>query len=56
MARVMNEEVRRRAGIKRELVSRADLSVLSWFGHVESVDSEVSGVQVRGRPRVGWMV
>ena len=35
MDRVRNEEVRRRAGIKRELVSRADQRVLRWFGHVE---------------------
>ena len=32
--RVRNEEVRRRAGIERELASRADQRVLSWFGHV----------------------
>ena len=33
--RVRNEEVRRRAGIERELASRADQRVLKWFGHVE---------------------
>ena len=33
--RVRNEEVRRRAGIERELASRADQRVLRWFGHVE---------------------
>ena len=31
---VGNEEVRRRAGIERELASRADLRVLRRFGHV----------------------
>ena len=63
--RVRNEEVRRRAGIERELASRADQRVLRWFGHVERMDeyrmarrvlmAEVSGGWVRGRPRLGWM-
>ena len=35
MDRVRNEEVCRRAGIERELASRADQRVLRWFGHVE---------------------
>ena len=65
MDRVRNEEVRRRAGIERELVSRAEQRVLRWFGHVERMDeyrmarrvlmAEVSGGRVRGRPRLGWM-
>ena len=38
MDRVRNEEVRRRAGIGRELSSRADQRVLRWFGHVERMD------------------
>ena len=33
MDRVRNEEVRRRAGIERELASAADPRVLRWFGH-----------------------
>ena len=55
MDRVRNEEVRRRAGIERELMSRADQRVLRWFGHMERTDeyrmskrvlmAEVSGVQ-----------
>ena len=59
-----NEEVRRRAGIERELASREDQRVLRWFGHVEIMDeycmarkvlmAEVSGGRVRGRPRLGW--
>ena len=63
MDRVRNEEVRRRAGIERELASRADQRVLRWFGHVERMDeyriarrvlmTEVSGGRVRGRPRLG---
>ena len=54
---VRNEEVRRRAGIKRELASRADQRVLRWFEHVERMDdyrmarrvlmAEVSGGPVR---------
>ena len=65
MDRVRNEEVRRRAGIERELASRADHRVLRWFGHAEIMDeyrmvrrvlmAEVSGRRVRGRPRLGWM-
>ena len=65
MDRVRNEEVHRRAGIERELASRADQRVLRWFGHVERMDeyhmdrrvlmAKVSGGQVRGRPRLGWM-
>ena len=60
MDRVRNEEVRKRAGIKRELASIADQRVLRWFGHVEKMDTdrmarrvlmaEVSGGRVRGRP------
>ena len=38
MDRVRNEEVRRRAGIERELASRADQRVLRWCGHVETID------------------
>ena len=65
MDRVRNEDVRRRAGIERELASRADQRVLRWFGYVERMDeyrmairvlmAEVSGRRVRGRPRLGWM-
>ena len=65
MDRVRNDEVRRRAGIEMELESRADQSLLRWFMHVERMDdyrmtrsllmAEVSGGQVRGRPRLGWM-
>ena len=65
MDRVRNEKVRRRAGIERELASRADQRVLRWFGHVEKMDVcrmprkvlmlEISEARVRGRPRLGWM-
>ena len=37
MDRVRNEEVRRRAGIERELASRADQRVLRRLGHVERI-------------------
>ena len=62
MDRVRNEEVWRRAGIERELASRADQRVLRWFGHVERMNeycmarrvlmAKVSVGQVRGRPRL----
>ena len=65
MDRVRNEEVRRRAGIERELTNREDQRVLRWFGHVERMDeyrmarrvlsSDVNGGRVRGRPGLGWM-
>ena len=65
MDRVRNKEVRRRAGIERELASRADQRVLRWFGHVERMDeyhmarrvlmAKVSGGRVQGRPTLGWM-
>ena len=58
MDRVENEEVRRRAGIKRELSSRVDQRVLRSFGHLGKIDqcriprrvsmAEVSGGLVRG--------
>ena len=60
--RVRNEEVRRRAGIERELASRADQRGLRWFGHVERIDEyrlarwvlmpEISGTGIRGRLRL----
>ena len=57
-----------RAGIERELASRADQRVLRWFGHVERMDeyrmarrvltAKVSEGRVRGRQRLikldGW--
>ena len=62
---VRNEEVRIRAGIERELASRADKRVLRWFGHGERMDGhcmarlvlmvEERGGRVRGRPRLGWI-
>ena len=63
MDRVRNEELRMRAGIERELDSRADQRVSRYFGHVERMDehrmarkvlmAEVTGGRVRGRPRLG---
>ena len=38
MDRVRNEVVRRRAGIERELASKANQRVLRCFGHVETMD------------------
>ena len=65
MDRVRNEEVRRRAGMERELASSADQRVLRWFGDVERMYeyrmtrmvlmAEVSEGRVRGRPKLGWM-
>ena len=62
---VRNEEVRRKAGIENEFASRADQTVLRWFGHVERMDeyrmarrvlmAEVRGERARGSPRFDWM-
>ena len=38
MDRDRNENVHRRAGKERELVSRVDQRVLRWFMHVEKMD------------------
>ena len=35
---VRNEEVRRRAGIERELASVMDQRVLRWFEYIEKMD------------------
>ncbi len=59
MDRVRNEEVRRQD--VREISKR----VLSWYGHVVRMNEErltkregkagVSGMNLRGRPRRGWL-
>ncbi len=52
-------------GVVRKMSERVDLSVLSWNGHVVMMGeerltkpvwkAEVSGPNLRGRPRRGWM-
>ena len=54
MGRVLHEEVRRRAGIVRELASKTYQRVLRWFGHVIRMDEyrmarRVLMAEVRGR-------
>ena len=54
MDRVRNEEVHRRAGIKRELASRADQRVLRWFGNVKKMDKyRMKGVDGGSKWREG---
>ena len=63
MDRVRNEQVRRRAGIERELASRVDQRVLRWLGHAKKMyeyllarrvlTAEVSGGRVRSRTWLG---
>ena len=61
MDRVRNEAVRQRTGVEVELVTRVDLNVLRWFGHVERMENErllkrvMNGRGARGRPRLGWV-
>ena len=38
MDRVWNEEVRKSAGVERELAARADQRLLRLFGHVERIN------------------
>ena len=38
---VRNEEVHRRAGIEREIMSKVDHTVSRWFGHVEKWKSTI---------------
>ena len=37
--RIRNEVVRARTGVKRELATRVDMTVLRWFGRVERMDN-----------------
>ena len=65
MDRVRNQDVRSRAGTEKKIASRAEQRELRWFDHVERMDeycmagsilmAEVSGGQVRCRPRLCWM-
>ena len=65
MYRVGNNDLCRKAGMERELASRADKRVLRWFWHVERMDKyrtarrvlvvEVSEGRVREKPRLGRM-
>ena len=58
-----NENIPRRAGIKKGLACRVDQRVIRWFGHVERMDQQrmvrsvlmeaVSGWRTTGRSRLG---
>ena len=54
MDRVRNVEVRRKAGIERELASRADQRVLRWFGYVERMDEYRVSRRVLMADRSQW--
>ena len=56
MERVRNEEVRRRAGIERELANRADQRVLRWLIHVERMDEYRMTRRVLMAEVSGWML
>ena len=55
----------RRAALDIELASTEDQRVLRWFGYMKRMDvyrmakrvllADVSGGQVRSRPRLGWI-
>ena len=57
MDRVRNEEVRRRAGIEKELASRVDQRVLRRLGQIERMDDLVpygqTGVEDGSKWRAG---
>ena len=46
MDRVRNKEMRRKDGIEKELVSRADQRILRWFGHVKRMDEYRMAIRV----------
>ncbi|XP_069947548.1 RNA-directed DNA polymerase from mobile element jockey isoform X1 [Cherax quadricarinatus] len=64
MQRIRSLEVRRRCGIAKTVVQRAEEGLLMWFGHVERMErngmtsrvyqSVVEGRRGRGQPRKGW--
>ena len=56
MDKVRNEDVRRRAGIERELASRADQRGLRWFRHLERMDSYRKVRRVVMAEVSGWRV
>ena len=59
------EEVRKRTGVMRDFASRAEQSVLWWFGYMDRIEedwlvkrkvrSNVKSVRLRGRPQTGWI-
>ena len=59
--RIRNSVIRERVGVKVDVVTRIERSMLSWFGHVERMDERrltkqiytgsVNGCVGRGRPR-----
>ena len=46
--KVRNEELRMKAGIERELASKADQRVMRWFWHVERMDEYRMAIRVYG--------
>ena len=49
-------EVRRRAGIGRELASRADQRVLRWFGDVKRMDAyRIARMALMAEVGGGWI-
>ena len=56
MDRVRNEAVCRRAGIERELASRADQEVPRWFGYVERKDEySLARRELMAEESGGWI-
>jgi len=65
MDRVRNEEIKRRCGVKRGVLERADERLLKWFGHMERMEgdrlvrrvyeADVEGERGRGRPKRRWL-
>ena len=62
--RVRNEIIRERCGLKEDVVTKVEKSILRWFGHVERINerrltkgiymADVSGNAGRGRPRTTY--
>jgi hypothetical protein len=59
--RVRNDVIREECGVKEDVVTKIEINMLRWFGHVERMDerrltkeiyeADVGGTAGRGRPR-----
>jgi hypothetical protein len=63
--RVRNDEVRRRCGVSRSVITELDRAQLRWYGHIERMpgtrytkqiyQGEVVGTRPIGRPKKSWL-
>jgi len=63
--KVRNDEVRRRSGVSRSVITELDRAQLRWYGHIERMpgtrytkqiyQGEVVGSRSIGRPKKSWL-